>query len=151
MSYFPFHFNLKGKRLLFIGGGKVNERRIKSLLDCGAEIVLVSPKVTNELEELSRKGRIRWVKDVFKEDLLDGEFHFAFIAVDVDYEPILEALRRKGIFCEVASKGEEGDFIFPAVVRFDDVIVSISTSARDPKLTKRLKKKIDELVRSLLQ
>ena len=45
---------------MVIGGGAVASRRIPALLDAGAEILLVSPKVTASLEDLAGTGRIRW-------------------------------------------------------------------------------------------
>ena len=45
---------------MVIGGGAVASRRIPALLDAGAEILLVSPKVTASLEDLAAAGRIRW-------------------------------------------------------------------------------------------
>src|SRR5260370_152835 len=43
-----------------VGGGGAASRRVPSLLDAGAEIFLVSPKVTASLEDLAAAGRIRW-------------------------------------------------------------------------------------------
>ena len=40
--------------------GAVASRRVPSLLDAGAEILLVSPKVAASLEDLAAAGRIRW-------------------------------------------------------------------------------------------
>ena len=51
---------LGGRLVVVIGGGAVASRRIPALLDAGAEILLVSPKVTASLEDLAAAGRIRW-------------------------------------------------------------------------------------------
>src|SRR6478736_90448 len=42
------------------GGGAVASRRIPALLDAGADVLLVSPKVAASLEDLAAAGRIRW-------------------------------------------------------------------------------------------
>jgi len=51
---------LQGRRVVVVGGGAVASRRIPALLDAGAEIVLVSPRATASLEDLTAAGRIRW-------------------------------------------------------------------------------------------
>jgi uroporphyrin-III C-methyltransferase/precorrin-2 dehydrogenase/sirohydrochlorin ferrochelatase len=51
---------LEGRRVLVVGGGGVASRRIPALLDAGAEVLLVSPKVAASLEDLAAAGRIRW-------------------------------------------------------------------------------------------
>jgi len=39
-----------------VGGGDVGTRKVMTLLDCGAMVVVVSPAVTEKIEELSNKG-----------------------------------------------------------------------------------------------
>jgi uroporphyrin-III C-methyltransferase / precorrin-2 dehydrogenase / sirohydrochlorin ferrochelatase len=51
---------LAGRRVLVVGGGGVASRRVPALLDAGAEVLLVSPKVAASLWGLAAAGRIRW-------------------------------------------------------------------------------------------
>jgi len=51
---------LRGRRVVVVGGGAVAARRIPTLLDAGAEILLVSPNATASLEDVAAAGRIRW-------------------------------------------------------------------------------------------
>ena len=53
---------LEGRPVVVVGGGSVASRRVPALLDAGAEILLVSPKVTPSLEDLAAAGRIRWAE-----------------------------------------------------------------------------------------
>jgi uroporphyrin-III C-methyltransferase / precorrin-2 dehydrogenase / sirohydrochlorin ferrochelatase len=60
MDPYLLGLRLAGRRVIVVGGGGVASRRVPSLLDAGAEILLVSPKVTASLEDLATAGRIRW-------------------------------------------------------------------------------------------
>ncbi len=60
MDPYLLGLRLAGRLVVVIGGGAVASRRIPALLDAGAEILLVSPKVTPSLEDLAAAGRIRW-------------------------------------------------------------------------------------------
>ena len=60
MDPYLLGLRLAGRRVVVVGGGGVASRRVPSLLDAGAEILLVSPKVTASLEDLAAAGRIRW-------------------------------------------------------------------------------------------
>jgi uroporphyrin-III C-methyltransferase / precorrin-2 dehydrogenase / sirohydrochlorin ferrochelatase len=60
MDPYLLGLRLGGRRVVVVGGGGVASRRVPSLLDAGAEIFLVSPKVTASLEDLAAAGRIRW-------------------------------------------------------------------------------------------
>ena len=60
MDPYLLGLRLGGRRVVVVGGGAVASRRVPSLLDAGAEILLVSPKVAASLEGLAAAGRIRW-------------------------------------------------------------------------------------------
>ena len=52
MPCFPMFVDLKGKRILVLGGGKVALRKVKKLLPFGANITVTAPRVEPELEAL---------------------------------------------------------------------------------------------------
>jgi uroporphyrin-III C-methyltransferase/precorrin-2 dehydrogenase/sirohydrochlorin ferrochelatase len=60
MDPYLLGLRLAGRRVVVVGGGGVASRRVPALLDAGAEILLVSPKVTASLEDMAAAGRIRW-------------------------------------------------------------------------------------------
>jgi len=60
MDPYLLGLRLDGRRVVVVGGGAVASRRVPALLDAGADVLLVSPKVTASLEDLAAAGRIRW-------------------------------------------------------------------------------------------
>ena len=60
MDPYLLGLRLEGRRVLVVGGGGVASRRVPALLDAGAEVLLVSPKVAASLEGLAAAGRLRW-------------------------------------------------------------------------------------------
>src|ERR1700730_5497302 len=58
MDPYLLGLRLGGRRVVVVGG--VASRRVPALLDAGAEVLLVSPKVAASLEDLAAAGRIRW-------------------------------------------------------------------------------------------
>jgi len=60
MDPYLLGLRLGGRRVVVVGGGGVASRRVPALLEAGAEILLVSPKVAASLEDLAAAGRIRW-------------------------------------------------------------------------------------------
>src|SRR5262245_46823498 len=60
MDPYLLGLRLDGRRVVVMGGGGVASRRVPALLDAGAEVLLVSPKVAASLEDLATAGRIRW-------------------------------------------------------------------------------------------
>jgi uroporphyrin-III C-methyltransferase/precorrin-2 dehydrogenase/sirohydrochlorin ferrochelatase len=63
---------LEGRRVLVVGGGGVASRRVPALLDAGADVLLVSPKVAASLEDLAAAGRIHWAARSYQPGDGDG-------------------------------------------------------------------------------
>ena len=53
MDPYLLGLRLEGRRVVVVGGGAVASRRVPALLDAGAEVLLVSPKVAASLEDLA--------------------------------------------------------------------------------------------------
>ena len=50
MNYFPMFADLRGRPVLVVGGGTVAERKIQSLLDAGAKVLLAARELTENLQ-----------------------------------------------------------------------------------------------------
>src|ERR1700759_1878037 len=60
MDPYLLGLRLEGRPVVVGGGGGGASRRPPALLDAGADVLLVSPKVAASLEDLAAAGRIRW-------------------------------------------------------------------------------------------
>ncbi len=49
MDRFPVFLDLHNRACLVVGGGKVAERKVDSLLKAGAAVTLVAPAITTEM------------------------------------------------------------------------------------------------------
>src|ERR1700755_692664 len=80
---------LEGRRVLVAGGGGVASRRVPALLDAGADVLLVSPKVAASLEGLAAAGRIRWAARNYQPGDGDGAW---LICACTDAPPVNAAV-----------------------------------------------------------
>jgi len=145
MAYYPILMDLEGKRVLVVGGGRVAERKVQSLIDFGARVDVVSHALSPELEALEDEGRIRLAGREFSESQLDGAL--LVIAATDDEEAnrrISDSARKRGIPVNAVDQPEDCTFIVPAVVRRGDLLLAVSTSGRSPALAKRLRKDLEE-------
>jgi len=55
---YPSGLRLAGRRVLVVGGGQVAQRRIPGLLAAGAQVVVVSPRVTPAIEGQVLAGEV---------------------------------------------------------------------------------------------
>ena len=132
MAYFPFFMDIEGQRCLIVGGGIVACRKVEVLLDYGPEIVVVSPEMTDRMV-LCRE---------YQEEDLDGvDFVVAATADEELNRRISLVCRERRIPVNVVDVREECSFIFPALIKDEDITVGISTGGSSPTIAQYLKAK----------
>ncbi|MFB3827676.1 MAG: bifunctional precorrin-2 dehydrogenase/sirohydrochlorin ferrochelatase [Bryobacteraceae bacterium] len=143
MDYYPIYLDLRGRRVLVAGAGKVALRKTRGLLEAGARVVVVAPRWLPEFESLPVELRRR----PFEPADLEGAC-LAFTAADnreVNRGVASEA-RKRGIPVNVADVPGECDFIVPARLERGGVQIAISTGARDPRLAARMRRRLEDLL-----
>jgi len=78
---YPVTLNISGRLCVVVGGGRVAERKIFSLLKAGAQVRAVSPQLTEALHELAAAGQIIWLARCFQAGDLAGAM-LVFAATD---------------------------------------------------------------------
>ena len=61
MIYYPVFLDILDKKCVVIGGGEVAARKVNRLLNCGAKVFVVSPKLTPELITLKAQSAIEHI------------------------------------------------------------------------------------------
>lgn len=57
---YPLSLDLRGRRVVVVGGGPVAARRVAGLVEAGAAVEVVSPWLVEDLDVLVRSGRVSW-------------------------------------------------------------------------------------------
>jgi phosphoadenosine phosphosulfate reductase len=69
---YPLVLGLAGRRAVVVGGGPVAARRTASLVEAGADVLLVAPWVCEDLHDLVESGAVTWVPRDYTGGDLDG-------------------------------------------------------------------------------
>ncbi len=121
---FPLHLDLRGRRVLVVGGGAVARRRAGALAEAGAEVVVVAPEVAGGMP-----GEV--LRRPFTAGDVDGAW-LVVAATGVVDEAVAAACEARGVWCARADDAARSAAWVPAVVRVDDVVLSLS-AGRDPR------------------
>lgn len=146
-KFYPMMVDLTGKRCLVVGGGAVAERKVVSLVECGAKVGVVSPKATARLTALASSGRIRLRRRPVRAADLTGAF-LVVVATDdprVNRE-VAERVRKAGGLVNVADDPAACSFLVPSVIRRGDLTVAISTGGGSPALARKLRQRLEQTV-----
>jgi len=144
MSYYPIFLDVNDKKALVIGGGEVAERKVETLLDYGAAVLIVSRELTFRLKEMVEEGRVRYAGPEFDENQLEGIF-LVIAATDdevLNHRVSLSAQER-GLLINAVDQPEDCNFIVPSIVRRGDLQVAISTSGKSPALARKIREELE--------
>jgi precorrin-2 dehydrogenase/sirohydrochlorin ferrochelatase len=145
--FYPLLLDLEGRAVLVVGGGLVAERKVESLIEAGASVTVVAPKVTPALDGLSDSKSIRIRKRRFEENDLEGALLVITATDDARVqEQVAEEARKRNVLVNTVDQPRLCDFIVPAVVRRGDVLLAISTSGKSPALAAALRAKVEKVI-----
>jgi precorrin-2 dehydrogenase / sirohydrochlorin ferrochelatase len=146
-TYYPMMVDLAGRRCLVVGGGRVAERKIELLLECGADIEVVSPACTQRIAELAAARAIRLAYRTLQPDDLARAF-LVFAATDDAQvnRGVGDAVRNAEGLVNVADAPEACTFLVPSVVRRGDLTIAISTGGGSPALAKKLRQRLEATI-----
>lgn len=144
MSLYPINLNIQYKRCLVIGGGSVAHRKVVTLLEFGADVILVSPLVCAALETLAARSEIKIYQREYQEDDMAGVF-LAFAATDNIglQKKIVKDSVKYGVLLNNATDPCECDFQVPAYFKRGDLQIAISTSGASPAVSRMVKEKLE--------
>ena len=145
MAYYPIFLNIRGKRAVVVGGGRVALRKVKVLLEHGATVKVVSSTLCPELSYLAGSGAVSVLQRNYEPGDLKGTFLAIAATGETDTNRIVaEEARRRGILVNVADNLEQSDFIVPSHLRRGDLIIAVSTSGRSPALARKIRSRLEE-------
>jgi precorrin-2 dehydrogenase / sirohydrochlorin ferrochelatase len=141
---YPIMLQLDGKKVVVIGGGKVAERKVIGLLGTGAQVIVVSPEATKEIQTLFLDGKIVWLKKFFSgEDLQDAALIFA-ATDDKDLNQSVKSLAGIHQLVTIADDPDHSDFHLPAHVQRGRLSIAVSTGGASPILAKKLRAELEQ-------
>ncbi len=142
MRYFPIFVDLKGRRVLVVGGGEEATRKVRLLLKTDAIIEVVARDLH---PELAGNPRINHVAETFVPRLLDGAALVYSADKDQNAHVSAEAQAR-GIPVNAVDEADISTFIVPSIVDRDPVVVAIGTEGAAPVLAQSIRAKVDALL-----
>ncbi|MFW2331237.1 MAG: precorrin-2 dehydrogenase/sirohydrochlorin ferrochelatase family protein [Nitrospinota bacterium] len=141
---YPVMLNIAGGLVVVIGGGKVALRKIKSLLEADADLLVVSPMVVDEIKELHANHSLRLITKEFEPSVLNqAKFAFACTNSKEVNRQVYEVAVSQNIFVNVVDQPELSTFFVPSTLRRGLLTISFSTSAASPAISKYLREQLE--------
>jgi len=144
-ALFPMFLKLDGRKCVVVGAGNVAAQKLDNLLESGADVHLIAPVASSEIQELARNGRLTWTQAEFHPEHIPGaSLVIAATGNPAVNEAVYRAAQQFGVFCNSVDEPERCDFYYPALVRRGDLQIAISTAGKSPALAQRIRKELEE-------
>ena len=143
--FYPILVDLQGKKALVVGGGKVAQRKIESLLEYGGSVHVIARELTAELEQLRSRKRIELLGGEFSEAHLEG----AFLVIAATDNALLnrrvsQEAQKRGLLVNAVDQPADCNFIVPSVLSRGDLLIAVSTSGKSPAFARKVRLELDQ-------
>ncbi len=143
-AYYPAFIDVKGRCCVVIGGGGIGEEKVVKLLDCYADVVVISPEVNEGVQQLAEAGKVIWHQRAYR----SGDLADAFIAIAAtDDNTVNRAIaaeaHERNVLLNVVDVTHLCTFIAPSVAVRGDVTVAASTGGVSPALARKFRELLD--------
>lgn len=145
MKYYPVNLDVRNRNCLVVGGGDVGTRKVKTLLECGAAVTVVSKDMSEDLKNLSAKELLRLKERPYRSSDLESMFLVICATSDEKLNLRINSdSEKRNMLCNVTDVPEASNFILPAIVKRGDLTIAISTSGNSPAFAKKLRKDLEK-------
>jgi len=141
---YPIFLNLESKRAVVIGGGSVAARKVLSLLDTQARIVVIADQIDEVLKTRCKNTDTEFVEAKYSKDYLAGAT-IAFAATNDEElnEQIYKDCQQLEVLCNVVDAPQLCDFFVPAVVKRGDLQIAVCTEGYSPAYAGHIRQKLE--------
>lgn len=136
--------DLKNKKCLVIGGGNVAERKVRTLLECGATVHVVSPEISPALKSMAGEGLIMYRQGSYEcRDLNDMFLVFGATGREEVNRQAADDCTSRNLLVNIVDDPAKCSFFVPATVRRGSLAIAVSTSGRSPLLARRIREELE--------
>ena len=145
MSFYPICLDLEARACVVVGGGRVAERKVLGLLSCKAQVSVISPVLTEELQLQHVSGDIEWIDREFRQ----GDLARAFLVIaatddEETQKQVYEEADANNLLLNVADVPKRCNFILPATAKQGDLAISVSTAGKSPALARKIRMELEK-------
>ncbi|MDU8645312.1 MULTISPECIES: siroheme synthase CysG [Pseudomonas syringae group] len=149
MEFLPLFHNLRGSRVLVVGGGEIALRKSRLIADAGAVLRVVAPEIEAQLSELVVQSGGEMILRGYSESDLDG---CVLIIAATDDEPLNAKVshdaRLRCVPVNVVDAPALCTVIFPAIVDRSPLVIAVSSGGDAPVLARLIRAKLETWIPS---
>lgn len=144
MKYYPVCLDIRNRDCLVVGGGAVASRKVKTLLECGANVTVISPEFSAELEGMDKENLLLIRRPYAPSDVAGRFLLIGATDDEAENRKVSRDAEDNNILCNIADLPDACNFILPSIVKRGDLLLAISTCGNSPAFAKHLRKTLEK-------
>jgi len=145
MTLFPAFLKLTNRQVIIIGGGALAESKLPALLQSGARVRIISPRLNDNLIAQVRANNLDWWPKLYE----PGDLAGAFLVIAATSDPevnsaVFQEAEARRIICNAVDDTDNCHFYYGSIVQRGDLQIAISTNGKSPALAQRLRHELEQ-------
>lgn len=143
MRYYPIFIDMKDREVLVVGGGFVALQKIRTLIDSGAKVTIVTKElIAKKILEFNLPLEIR----EYREEDIHGKSIVVAATNDTKVNSLIyEHAKKYNVLLNAVDDKDNCDYYLGAISKCGDITVSVSTAGKSPIVAKKVRDKINNI------
>lgn len=145
MDHFPVFMAVAGRRIVVSGGGEAALAKLRLILKTTAHVTVVVAEAAPEIRRWAAENRLRLIPRAMEPgDAMCAVLFYAANEDDAEDARVAALAHRDGARVNIVDNLADSQFITPAIVDRDPVVIAIGTEGAAPVLARRIKRDLEE-------
>ncbi|MCB5198324.1 siroheme synthase CysG [Loktanella sp. TSTF-M6] len=145
MDHFPVFMAVAGRRIVLSGGGEAALAKLRLILKTRAHVTVFAADAHPDLHRLAHEGKLTLVQRAMEPgDAMCAVLFYAANEDDTEDARVAALAHRDGARVNIVDNLADSQFITPAIVDRDPVVIAIGTEGAAPVLARKIKADLEE-------
>ncbi len=145
MKHFPVFMAVAGRKIVLSGGGEAALAKLRLILKTEARVTVFAQTAAPEIHDWAAAGKLKLVERAMDVgDTICAVMFYAANEDDAEDARVSKIAHAEGALVNIVDNLHDSQFITPAIVDRDPVVVAIGTEGAAPVLARAIKKDVEE-------
>ncbi len=145
MDHFPVFMAVAGRRIVLSGGGDAALAKLRLILKTTAKITVIAAQAAPEIHAWAEQGKLTLIPRAMEAgDAMCAVLFYAANEDDAEDARVAALAHADGARVNIVDNLADSQFITPAIVDRDPVVVAIGTEGAAPVLARKIKADLEE-------
>ena len=145
MDHFPVFMAVAGRRIVLSGGGEAALAKLRLILKTTAHVTVIAADAAPEIHRWAAEGRLTLIPRAMEPgDAMCAVLFYAANEDDAEDARVAALAHRDGARVNIVDNLHDSQFITPAIVDRDPVVIAIGTEGAAPVLARAIKRDLEE-------